>query len=154
VKRLIALLAVGAAVAAVLAVPSGAVDTKGPPCADIVFGDGGYTSTPASLDWHFDLAAPSCAFVTYTLKIYDSTGTMLLATHTVSGVKGATSINFSQAFGGPGQPAAQPDGVCLVGTTSIRAHVADWAPDGADLATEGDECVPIVPDSGGGVGFQ
>ena len=36
-KRLIALLAVGAAVAAVLAVPSGAVDTKGPPCADIVF---------------------------------------------------------------------------------------------------------------------
>jgi len=154
VKRLIALLTVGAAVAAVLAVPSGAVDTKGPPCANIVFGDGGYTSTPASLDWHFDLAAPSCAFVTYTLEIYDSTGTTLLATHTVSGDKVATSISFSQAFGGPGEPAAQPQGVCLVVTTSIRGHVADWAPDGAEVASEDDGCVPIVPDSGGGVGFQ
>lgn len=152
-KRLIALLAVGAAVAAVLAVPSGAVDTKGPPCADVVFGDGGYTSTPASLDWRFDLAAPSCAFVTYTLYIYNSEGTTLLATDTVSG-NGETSINFSQAFGGPGEPAAQPQGVCLVGTTSIRGHVADWAPDGAEVASGGDGCVPIVPDSGGGVGFQ
>jgi hypothetical protein len=154
VKRLVALLAVGAAVAAVLAVPSGAVDTKGPPCANVVFGDGGYSSAPASLDWRFDLAAPSCAFVTYTLYIFDSQGTTLLATRTVSGITGETSINFSQAFGGPGEPAAQPDGVCLVGTTSIRAHVADWAPDGAELAPEGEACVPIVPDSGGGVGFQ
>ena len=41
-KRLIALLAVGAAVAAVLAVPSVAGDTKGPPCANIVSGTGSY----------------------------------------------------------------------------------------------------------------
>lgn len=148
-KRLIALLTVGAAVAAVLAVPSVAVDTKGPPCADIVFGDGGYalSDTPPSLTWRFDLASPSCAAVTYTLYIYNSTGTTLLATKTVRGVSGAASVNFSQTFNGTGEPAADPDGVCLVGTTSLGRHVADRAPDG-----EG--CVPIAPDSGGGVGFQ
>lgn len=147
-KRFLALLAVGAAAAAALAVPSGAVDTKGPPCADIVFGDGGYafSATPPSLDWRFDLASPSCAAVTYTLYIYDSEGQTLLATKTISDVKGAPSLSFSQTFNGPGEPAADPDGVCLVGTTSLGSHVADRAPDTS--------CAFIAPDSSGGVGFQ
>jgi hypothetical protein len=143
VKRLIALLAVGAAVAAVLAVPSGAVDTKGPPCADVVFGDGGYTllTSPPSLTFHFDLASPSCAAVTYTLEIYDLSGTTLLATETISGVSGSTSVNFSHTFSG-----VAPAGVCLVGTTSLGRHVADRAPDAG--------CAGYPADEPGGVGFQ
>jgi hypothetical protein len=149
VKRFFALFAVAAAAAA-FAVPSGsAVDTQGPACADIVFGDGGYTllTTPPSLQWRFDLAAPSCASVTYTLYIYDSTGTTLLATQTVSGISDETSLSFNQNFSGAnGEPAADPNGVCLVGTTSLGRHVADRAPDTG--------CLPLAPDSGGGVGFQ
>jgi hypothetical protein len=156
VKRFLALIAVGAAVTALLPVSSAAVDTQGPRCADIVSGDGGYALTdPATgeplpqpaLDWDFVLASPSCAAVTYTLYIYDSSGDTLLATQTVTGVSGATRIEFAQTFNGPGEPTADPDGVCLVGTTSLGRHVADRAPDG-------DECAPIVPDSSGGVGFQ
>jgi hypothetical protein len=158
VKRLIALLTLGVALAALLPVSSGAVDTRGPACADIVFGDGSYavndlsTAPPTplaepTLTWRFDLAAPSCAAVTYTLYIYDSTGTTLLGDPlTVTGVSGASSIEFTQTFNGAGEPTADPDGVCLVGTTSLGRHVADRAPD------EG--CVPVAPDSGGGVGFQ
>ena len=82
-KRLIALLAVGAAVAAVLAVPSVAGDQKGPACTDIAFGDGGFsffdTQPPSSsVDWRFDLAAPSCAGVTYTLYVYDLAGETII----------------------------------------------------------------------------
>lgn len=147
-KRFLALLAAGAAAAAALAVPSGAVDTKGPACADIVFGDGGFsffaTQPPSAVvDWRFDLAAPSCAGVTYTLSVYDLAGERLLGTETVSGVSGASSLNFSEAFVGA---AADPAGVCLVGTTSIARHVADRAPD--------QSCAPITPDGSGGVGFQ
>lgn len=152
-KRLIALLAVGAAVAAAFAASSVAVgDTKGPPCANIVFGDGSYTyfeadgETPVaqpSLDFRVDLAAPSCAAVTYTLYIYDSTGA-LVDTLTVSGVRGQPSISFDYTF----ETTADADaaGLCLVGTTSLGKHVADRAPDQG--------CVPLTPGSGGGVGFQ
>ena len=155
-KRFLALLTVGAAVMALLPVSAGAVDTQGPPCADIVFGDGGYTTRdPVTgellaqpvLDWDFVLASPSCAAVTYTLYIYASDETTLLATQTVRGVSGAENIEFTQTFNGAGEPTADLEGLCLVGTTSIGPHVADRAPDG-------DGCVPIEPDSGGGVGFQ
>ena len=142
-KRLIALLAVGAAVAAVLAVPSGAVDTKGPSCANIVFGDGGYTllTSPPSLAFHFDLASPSCAAVTYTLEIYDLSSGTLLTTETISGVSGSSSLSFSETFTG-----VAPAGVCLVGTTSLGRHVADRAPDTG--------CAAFPADEPGGVGFQ
>lgn len=139
-KRFLVLLAVGAAVAAALAVPSGAVDAKGPPCANITFGDGSYIAP--SLDWGVTLAAPSCEFVTYTLEIYDLSGQRLLATKTISGVGGETILSFDHTFGDD----APTDGVCLVGTTSIARHVVDRAPDG--------ECVPVTPDGAGGVGFQ
>ena len=139
-KRFLALLAVVAAAAAALAVPSGAVDTKGPPCANITFGDGSYIAP--TLDWRIDLKAPSCSFVTYTLEIYDLSGTTLLATETITNTEGAASLNFSHTF----TSNAPTDGVCLVGTTSIANHVADRAPDG--------ECVPVTPDGSGGVGFQ
>jgi hypothetical protein len=143
VKRFLALWAVGAATAAALAVPSGAVDTQGPPCADIVFGDGGYTllTSPPSLTFHFDLASPSCAAVTYTLEIYDLSSGRLLTTETISGVKGATTLNFSETFTG-----VAPAGVCLVGTTSLGRHVADRAPDAG--------CTAFPADEPGGVGFQ
>ena len=83
-KRLIALLAVGAAVAAVLAVPSVAGDTKGPPCANIVSGTGSYAYyeadfvTPLAnpyVDWTFVLGAPACEATTYRLEIYNLQGT-------------------------------------------------------------------------------
>jgi hypothetical protein len=142
VKRFLALLAVAGAAAAALAVPSGAVDTQGPPCANIASGDGGFvvTDTSSSLDWRFVLEARSCAVVTYTLDIYDLSGQTLLATETFTGVSGATSLTFSETFD------EALAGVCLVGTTSIGRHVADRAPDA--------ECLPVTPDSSGGVGFQ
>lgn len=148
VKRFLALLAVGAAVTASLPVSAGAVDTQGPACADITFGDGGYsffaTDPPSAVvDWRFDLAAPSCAGVTYTLYVYDLAGETLIGTETVSGVSGELSLFFSEAFVGA---TADPDGVCLVGTTSIGRHVADRAPD--------QNCAPVTPDGSGGVGFQ
>ncbi|MDF2751894.1 MAG: hypothetical protein K0S82_276 [Gaiellaceae bacterium] len=142
-KRFLALLAVGAAVMALLPVSAGAVDTQGPPCADIVFGDGSYTllTSPPSLAFRFDLASPSCAAVTDTLDIYDLSSGTLLATQTISGVSGATSLSFSKTFTG-----VAPAGVCLVGTTSLGRHVADRAPDTG--------CAAFPADEPGGVGFQ
>jgi hypothetical protein len=146
VKRLITLLAVGAAVAAVLAVPSVAGDTKGPPCANIVDGTGSYAyyeadgQTPLAnpyVDWTFVLAAPACEATTYKLEIYDLQGTTLLAT------VDSTDPAFLYTFATGTAPA---EGVCIVGTTFFRGRVADRAPD------EG--CVPLDPLSGGGVGFQ
>lgn len=142
-KRFLALLVVAAAAAAALAVPSGAVDTKGPPCANIASGTGGYTVSPPDLLFFVTLEEPSCAAVTYTLEIYDSTGTTLLATQTISGVSGQTTLTFHETFEGT---TADPDGVCVVGTTSLGRHVADRAPDVG--------CSFIAPDSSGGVGFQ
>ena len=126
-KRLIALLAVGAAVAAVLAVPSGAVDTKGPPCANIVFGDGGYTllTSPPSLrsdSTSLRRVAPPSP----TRSKSTTCRARRLATD-ISGVSGATSLSFTQRSTGVRRPA----GVCLVGTTSLGRHVADRAPDRA-----------------------
>jgi hypothetical protein len=146
VKRLIALLAVGAAAAAVLAVPSVAGDTKGPPCANIVGGDGSYAYYEADLetplanpyvDWTFVLGAPACDVTTYTLEIYNLQGTTLLAT------LNEADVAFLYTFATGTAPA---EGVCIVGTTFFRGRVADRAPD------EG--CAPLDPLSGGGVGFQ
>ena len=156
-KRFLALLAVGAAVTALLPVSAGAVDTQGPPCADIVNNGissylvhdpitGEVLSQPV-LDWEFVLASPSCAAVTYTLYIYSFDGSTLLATQTVSGVSGETTIKFTQTFNGAGEPTADLNGLCLVGTTSLGRHLADRAPDGED-------CAPFEAGSSGGVGFQ
>jgi hypothetical protein len=151
VKRLIALLAIGAAIAAVLAVPSVAVDTKGPPCADIVFGDGSYAYygadgiTPLAnpyVEWTFELAAPACKVVTYSLEVYDLQETSKLATVEPTSVSG-TSVVFRYTFATGTAPS---DGVCLAGTTSLGPHVADRALD------EG--CLPLPPGSGGGQTFQ
>jgi hypothetical protein len=156
VKRFFALLAVGAALAAALAVPSGAVDTQGPPCADIVGDTIGYlvldplTGEPLLqpvLEGDLVLASPSCAAVTYTLYIYASDETTPLATQTITGVSGKEAIHFRQTFNGDGEPTADLEGLCLVATTSLGRHVADRAPD-----DEG--CIPVEPDSSGGVGFQ
>jgi hypothetical protein len=154
VKQFFALLAVGAAVATLSAVASGAPpDTTGPPCADIVDGLAGYlihdpiTGEPLSqpvLDLDLFLASPSCASVTYTLDVYASDETTLLAT--VTGVRGAESVHFTQTFNGVGEPTADLEGLCLVATTSLGRHVADRAPDQG--------CVTVEPDSSGGVGFQ
>ena len=83
-----------------------------------------------------------CRFVTYTLEIYNLSGTTLLATKTITDTGGATSLNFTHTF----TSNAPAEGVCLVGITSIGSHVIDRAPDG--------ECVPVTPDGSGGVGFQ
>ena len=145
-KRLIALLAVGAAVAAVFAVPSVAGDTKGPPCANIVDGIGSYAyyeadgETPLAnpfVDWTFVLKAPACDQTTYSLEIYNLQGTSLLAT------VDEPDVSFLYTFA---QGTAPAEGVCIAGTTFFRGRVADRAPD------EG--CLPIDPLSGGGVGFQ
>ena len=144
-KRLIALLAVGAAVAAVLAVPSVAGDTKGPPCANIVSGTGSYAYyeadfvTPLAnpyVDWTFVLDAPACEATTYRLEIYNLQGSLLATLN-------EPDVAFLYTFAVGTAPA---EGVCIVGTTFFRGRAADRAPD------EG--CAFLDPLSSGGVGFQ
>lgn len=50
----------------------GTGDVKGPNCADIVGGAGGYSSAGAGIQ--LQLAAPSCQGVTYALVAYDDAG--------------------------------------------------------------------------------
>ena len=129
-KRLIALLAVGAAVAAVLAVPSVAGDTKGPPCANIVYGTGSYAYYEAGfrnaarepvrrLDLVLD--APAC----------DGDDVQAGDLRTCKGracwprLTSRRSL-FLYTFA---QGTAPAEGVCIVGTTFFRGRAADRAPD-------------------------
>ena len=73
-KRLIltAALVVGlTAFAAPTAMPAAPGDAQGPPCANIVNGDGSYTGTSGgagTVDFTIQLQAPLCSFVTYSFS--------------------------------------------------------------------------------------
>src|SRR5438270_103668 len=128
-KRLLLMLVVALAAAALVAGTGTASDTKGPPCTNIASGDAGYGYNPVdssgTVQATFDLAAPACDEGSYLLEIYDfSTGTNLLATSTQAVVGGdpcpvgstsCVTITYSFAAGH-----APSDGVCIVVTTFYK----------------------------------
>jgi hypothetical protein len=152
-KRLLLMLVVALAAAALVAGTGTAGDTKGPPCANIASGDAGYGYNPAdssgTVQATFDLAAPACAEGSYLLEIYDfSTGTNPLATSTLTqavvggdpcptGSTSCVTITYSFAAG-----SAPSDGVCIVVTTFYKKHSADRGPDSG--------CYPVAANSAGG----
>ena len=155
--RLIALLLV---VAAALVIPAtGATapidQVRGPACADItLFGPDGsgnpvYTTRqagtttpgPATVYAALTTAKPSCSGFTYTITVYDATGTTVLDSQTFAGDD--TSSSFSYSFSPPGGPSE----VCISATSSRDEKVIDAAPNSG--------CVVIALDtSPGGGGFN
>jgi hypothetical protein len=148
-KRLV--LAVALAVAATVLASGSALaapdDAKGPPCANITsYGaQTDYYNPAANPDLQFTigLAARSCESITYTLEIYDLSGTTLLATVTQTGTGSSSTVVFNYNFTGT----APSDGVCVVATTSRRGNVLDRAPNTG--------CAPMeTGGAGGGGGFD
>jgi len=132
--RLIVLLAV---VAAALSLPvagsSAPIDqVKGPACGDITLWDPDqagppvYTTqrgtAPATVFALLTTAKPSCSSMTYTISVYDATGTTLLNSQTFQGDD--TSSSFSYSF----SPAGAPSQVCISATRTRDGHVVDSAP--------------------------
>jgi hypothetical protein len=119
----IAILAVTLVTAAVCAGSVAASDTRGPACANIIAGDFGYSADTGAFGGTMTLAAAACS--DYELDIYDASGTTLL--QHLSGTvdpndSTMTTISFSTTV------SSGLSGVCIVGTSSWKGHVADVAP--------------------------
>jgi hypothetical protein len=145
VKRLITIGVFVIAAAAILAMPTGAKDTKGPACANFTFGIAGYSAVSGNGDAHMTLDAAGCTG-TYLLQVYPftsgGTGTRLASDIEPSGYSvddstGNTVVDFSYTLSSP-----PSDGVCLVAESYWRGHLADRAPDSG--------CQKVDPTSGGG----
>lgn len=122
-KAAIALFA-GLLIAGPAVVAGAAVDTKGPPCADIV--DGGGLADADSVDVRLVLAKPSCPTVTYRITVYDEPGdTTPLGVASMQGT-GATTLILSVATADrdPGELTFFHER----SETLIRSHIADVAP--------------------------
>jgi len=136
---------VALAITALAAGIAGAGDTKGPPCANMTAADETNYYRPTSspqLQWVVILGAPACDSVTYTLDIYNFTGTTLLVDNLApTGIAGNT-VTFTYNFPSGTAPS---DGVCLAGETLHKGRLADSAPDG-------DLCFPVASSSSGGGG--
>jgi hypothetical protein len=106
--------------------PSGASPGGGPACADIVTVGGSFTdatpSAKATVSPKMGLAADSCRGMTYTVYIYDVTGTTLLSSQEVRG-SGSSTIEFDDTFVPTGV-----ESVCVSVTSSAGAHIFDRAP--------------------------
>lgn len=99
-------------------------DVKGPPCADVVSGRLFYTANKQATAI-IDLAAPSCAYISYTLVVLDeATDTQPLASFSLKG-DGTTQLNIS------GTVTDDDSTICVYVTTSVGNghHVFDRAPD-------------------------
>jgi hypothetical protein len=141
--RKIVLLAVVAFVTAI-AVPSLAIaheDAKGPPCSDIVGGDGFYT-TDGTATVIINLDSPACERVSYQAFAIDAGG----VTHELTLIN-TSADGMSLTF----QDSIDSSSVCVYAMTSIGGggHVTDRAP-----TAEG-SCQLLVRGSGGGfTGFS
>ena len=99
-------------------------------CYDITGAQGAdYTASSGVVRVAFDLAAPACRKATYTLRVFDGTGT--LTTTSVPGDGASTSLTLSATVL-PGAPAGSVVGIEV--TTSLRGTVVDTAPDPVVLA--------------------
>jgi hypothetical protein len=126
----LALLALGLTIVfAPTATPAAPSDAKGPPCANITNGDGGY-SADGVLDFTVFLQAPACSFVDYSFFVTDTSGAPITDTTTAD-------ANCTSETGGClhyvlnlGSDA--PAVICVYATTSIQGRVADRAPNASD----------------------
>jgi hypothetical protein len=124
---------------------------RGPACADITLSDPDQTgpplystnrgTEPATVHALLTTDKPSCRGVTYTITVFDATGTTVLTSPTFEG-DGATSA-FTLTYMPPGAPSQ----VCIQATSARDGHVIDAAPN--------DACGVLVLDGGspGGQGY-
>jgi hypothetical protein len=132
--RTIALLV---ALAAALAVPTAGSSApgdqvRGPGCGDITLWDpeqsgppvystvGG--TTPPTVYGVLTTAKPSCSGTTYTISVYDESGTTLLGSQTFTGDDATSSFSLSVV------PTGGPSTVCIAGASARDGHVIDVAP--------------------------
>jgi hypothetical protein len=137
--RTIALLV---ALAAALAVPTAGSSApgdqvRGPGCGDITLWDpeqsgppvystvGG--TTPPTVYGVLTTAKPSCGGITYTISVYDESGTTLLGSQSFTGDDSMSSFSFAIPTGG-----ANP--VCIAGASARDGHVIDVAPNSGCFA--------------------
>jgi hypothetical protein len=128
----LALLALGLTIVfAPTATPAAPGDAKGPACANITNGDGGY-SDAGVLDFTVFLQAPACSFVDYSFFVTDTSGNAITpVTATQDGnctpeTPDGGCVHFVYDLTGA------PDTICVYATTSIQGHVADLAPNASD----------------------
>lgn len=130
-------------VAAPVATPAAPGDAKGPPCANITSGDGGYTGTlggSGTIDFTIQLQAPVCSTVTYSFFVTDTSGNVIAAT---SSSQDSTTCTLEPSAGGCVEFAynieSSPSTVCVYATTIFHGHLVDHAPNVSDLSCTGPE---------------
>jgi hypothetical protein len=134
-KRLLvlALLALGLTIVAVpTATPAAPGDAKGPPCANITNGEGGYSLTGV-VDFTVFLQAPTCSFVTYSFVVTDTAGNEIATLSPDDQCTPETTdggcVHYSVDLGESG-----PSPICIYTTTSIGNHLVDRAPNSSDAS--------------------
>jgi hypothetical protein len=165
----IVMLAMGASLC--LAGPAGAVDTKGPACANISSNNWIYTEvnvTVPTFVLELDTAKPTCRNATYTLSLTDANrnpitiaGGVFLDASTcpsiASGETGAgnviagdgvsTAVIFCWEY--QGDPSTAPQTLYFVTNSAIKSHVADVGPDPNLPPADAALCTPDSCSSGG-----
>jgi hypothetical protein len=151
--RLILLLVALAAALAIPAAGNTAPPTDpvhGPGCGDITLTDPDQagppvyrttSTTPATVYALLTTAKPSCRGVTYTIYVYDESGSTLLTSQEYSGDRTTSAFSFTYAV--PGAPTK----VCIAATSSREGEVIDAAPN------SGCEILRLDISPGGG-GFE
>jgi hypothetical protein len=160
-KRCILIAALAAAAILVVvpaASPAPGKDYKGPACANITNGDGGYTGTAgmtATVDFVVQYAAPVCSGLTYTFGITNQTGASLATATSDSNctpeVAGGGCLHFTATL------ANAPGAVCVYATTGRKnGNQTDYAPDTADptCTTPTPERSLTIGSAGGAGGFR
>jgi hypothetical protein len=152
-KRIAGLAALTAAATVALVLPTGGAsarpgDAKGPLCSDIhvVATFTSATGTPGetgTVQWTLTTPqAPSCPGATYTVTVFDATGTTIL------GGAQYTGNGEDDAFAGSLTIEDAPASVCVSATSTVRGRLTDAAPDTGCEEVELDDIAP------GGGGFD
>jgi hypothetical protein len=121
---------------------------RGPACGDITFSDPDQAGPPVyrtigspTVFSSLTTAKPSCSGFSYTVTVYDASGTTVLGTQTFAG-DDATSL-FQSAI----SPTGGPSQVCVAATSIRHGKVIDAAPNSG--------CFPLSLDtSPGGSGLN
>ena len=160
-RRCVLIAALAAAVVLVVvpaASPASGKDYKGPACANITGGDGGYSGTTggtATVDFVVQYAAPVCSGITYAFFVTSQTGESLgIATSggdCTPEVAGGGCLHFTATVN------SAPTTVCVYETTGHKnGNQTDYAPDTPDST-----CTTPTPErsismggAGGAGGFR
>src|SRR5439155_19448200 len=129
------LLALVVARAAALSIPAAGSSTpadqvKGSACGDITLWDPDHAGPPvyrtvagtATVYASLTTAKPSCSGTTYTIYIYNASGSTLLTSQQYAGDDATSEFSFSYA------PPGAPSQVCIAATSSREDHIIDAAP--------------------------